>query len=207
MSKPTLIFDFDGTLADTFFLFKEVLELIKVDYGHAQVQAKPDGYYRNQSIKQLLQEYSIKRWQMPGLIKKVHQHMFNHVDQIKFFPELKLVLNKLLEHGFKLGIMSSNNLKTIQLFLRQEEFSHFEFIYAHASLFGKHRKLRRLLRKEQLEKSGVIYFGDQVRDVEACHKIKIPVAAVSWGFNSTKRLQQTNPTYLFTKPKDLLTFF
>jgi phosphoglycolate phosphatase-like HAD superfamily hydrolase len=80
----------------------------------------------------------------------------------------------------------------------------FSFIYSGTALFGKHKVLRKFLRKNNLAPEDVIYVGDETRDIEASMKIRIKVVAVSWGFNSAQALAAQNPDFLIHHPRELV---
>ena len=49
-----------------------------------------------------------------------------------------------------------------------------------------------------------MYIGDELRDVKASQKAGIPIAAVTWGFNSRESLAASEPDFLFDQPVDFL---
>ena len=51
---------------------------------------------------------------------------------------------------------------------------------------------------------GRLIVGDELRDVKASQKAGIPIAAVTWGFNSRASLAASEPDYLFDTPSDFL---
>ena len=50
----------------------------------------------------------------------------------------------------------------------------------------------------------MLYIGDELRDVKASQKAGVPIAAVTWGFNSKESLAACSPDYLFDSPADFL---
>ena len=56
--------------------------------------------------------------------------------------------------------------------------------------------------QRHLKSQEILYVGDELRDVKASQKAGIPVAAVTWGFNSRESLAASKPTYLFDRPID-----
>lgn len=49
-----------------------------------------------------------------------------------------------------------------------------------------------------------MYVGDEVRDIEACQKVGIKIAAVTWGLNTKEALERYHPDSLIDKPQQLL---
>jgi phosphoglycolate phosphatase len=72
-------------------------------------------------------------------------------------------------------------------------------------LFGKNKIITNILKRRHLEKEETCYIGDEDRDIEAAKKAGVKSAAVTWGFNTKKRLASINPDFLITKPSDILT--
>ncbi len=50
----------------------------------------------------------------------------------------------------------------------------------------------------------MLFVGDETRDVEAAHKAGIPIAAVTWGYNSRRSLDGMKPGRIYDRPADLL---
>jgi phosphoglycolate phosphatase-like HAD superfamily hydrolase len=61
-----------------------------------------------------------------------------------------------------------------------------------------------VLRANYIAADEVIYVGDEIRDIEAAKRSKIPVISVTWGFNGTAILQQYQPDYLVHKPQEII---
>jgi len=61
------------------------------------------------------------------------------------------------------------------------------------------------LKEQDLNKSEVVYVGDEARDIEACQKADIAVITVSWGFHRKEVLREKNPTYLVDSPEEIET--
>ncbi|MBD3107031.1 HAD hydrolase-like protein [Bacillus sp. AGMB 02131] len=60
--------------------------------------------------------------------------------------------------------------------------------------------------KHQYSKDEVIYIGDEVRDIRACHKSGINVIWVSWGYDAEEHALVEKPTFTAHEPSELLAF-
>ncbi len=106
-----------------------------------------------------------------------------------------------------MGILSSNQLSNIESFFVNKNLplaSVFAFWRCEKQLFGKDRALMALMKEQKIQPSQVLYFGDQVRDVEACQRAGVAVAAVSWGFASEELLASSQPNFLINQPSEIL---
>jgi phosphoglycolate phosphatase len=204
MSKDTFIFDFDGTLADSFPFFVKILKQVKDEFGYQDTEIKPISYYRSHELKELFKEYGVRRWHIPKIVQRVHEEFQQNIDDIKLFLGISEALQQLNEQGIRCGVLSSSPEDVITQVLYPQHKDLIKFVYSGASLFGKHRKLRKMIRREQLDKDKCLYFGDQVRDVEACRKIGIKVCAVTWGFQAEDLLKTRSPDYIISNPSQIL---
>ena len=77
-------------------------------------------------------------------------------------------------------------------------------IYGGVGLFSKSAALRKIMKKNKLKTSDVIYIGDEVRDIEACKSVDVAIVAVTWGFNDPQRLKDEEPMAVVRTRPDLL---
>jgi HAD-hyrolase-like len=50
----------------------------------------------------------------------------------------------------------------------------------------------------------ILFVGDETRDIEACQKVGIRIAAVTWGYNSRRSLVAMKPDFVFDDPQELV---
>lgn len=202
--KTTIIFDFDGTIADTLDRIFEIINLLAVEVGFKKLTKKEFGEARKKHPLKVIKQYKIPLWKLPFLIKKGQKMLSGNIDQIKFIPGMEKTLYQLKKKGYRLGILTSNSKENIEKFLSVNKLGIFEFVYCSGNLFGKSGSLRNILNKYNLKKEEVIYVGDEVRDIEACQKVGIEMIAVTWGFNSRETLVKYKPQFIIDKPEELL---
>ena len=196
-----IIFDFDGTVADTYRDTLVIANEIKKEQG-GKIKIKLEEV-REYGIKRLIKESGLPVWKIARFIHQA-QSRLKEKNDLKLFPEMP-ELFKELARKYKMGIVSSNDEEIIRKVLQKYQVENlFEFIYSDSSLFGKHLVLKKMRRKHRLDREEIVYVGDEDRDVSAAKKDGIKIIAVTWGFNSEKRLQQENPDYLASSVKELL---
>ncbi len=97
----------------------------------------------------------------------------------------------LREHVENFGILTSNSTANVDVFLRNHGIrDQFGFVSSTSKLTGKARHLRAIRKTFSLKNDEMLYIGDEIRDMKAAQKARIPHAAVSWGFNSRESLQE-----------------
>lgn len=201
-----LIFDFDGTIADTLpYTFSKIIEISK----KYQIKGNKDEIIKKISQltpKQLIKEFNISWFKIPIIlweIKKAQNLLYKKIDEIKIFPSLKKVLKQLKKEGFLLYIYSSNIKRNINRFLKKEGIDNlFKNIYTGNNLLSKDKDLLKILKKEKLIKDEVLYIADEIRDVLACKKIGIKIIGVSWGLAGDS-LKNQLPDFLIKKPEEI----
>ena len=192
-----IVFDFDGTLADTFELIKTIA---MKEYSEYDVDLE---LFKSEGAKGLLNKLNIPRWKLPGMIQNVTSQLKKSKD-LKLFSNIIELLN-ILKNNYKIGIVSSNSKDIINDTLKEYNMEDlFEFVYSESSVFGKHTVLKRMCNKHNIDPLNVMYVGDEDRDIIAAKKVKIKTIAVTWGFNSKEKLSKEKPDYLVDSPMQIL---
>lgn len=201
----TLIFDFDGTIADVmkshlFFVNELAKELKLPEFNESDIQI-----LRGKTLPQLMKEYSISWLKLPFLIKRAKELQAQIRDSLVPVVGMIKTLTTLSERNVRMGILTSNNKENVEFFLHKHGLSLFDFLISDTSIFGKEGKIKRLLKERKLRPHEVYYIGDEVRDIEACKKCNIPCVSVTWGLNSKALLEKYSPNRIIDRPEELLT--
>lgn len=205
MSKKVIIFDFDGTLADTLDVLISITNRLAGEFGYPPTTPQEVPKLRNLSSREIRRRSGVSIFKLPFLLKKVRDNLHDEIHELHTFPGMKEALIHLKNEGDCLGILTSNSEQNVQLFLKKQGMQDlFSFVYSETSLFSKDRSLRKLMKKNELKPEDIIYVGDETRDIEASKRIHIKVIAVSWGFNSGEVLAKHNPDFLIHQPSELI---
>lgn len=204
-----IIFDFDGTIADTLpFSFQKFLEMARLLNIEDLTDKEIIKEIRSKSHQELLKGSFKKAWlKIPfviSTIKSMQVELEKEMNKIKFFPGMKKFLLNLKKEGYKLAIISSNRVENINKFIKHNDLDIFDFVHGKTDLFGKSGYLGKFLTDFKLEKSEVIYVGDEIRDVEACKKVGIKIIGVSWGLHTIKALEKAGVDYIVKKPAEII---
>ncbi|MBD2347170.1 HAD-IA family hydrolase [Anabaena subtropica] len=205
MTQKVIIFDFDGTIADTVDALVSIANRLAVDFGYMQITPEQLTLLRNFSSREIIKYSGVSLIKIPFLVKKVKSELKNKIHELKPIPGIKEALLELQQNDYKLGIITSNSRENVTAFLRNNELDIlFDFIYSGVTIFGKTTIINNVLRQKQFKPQTVIYVGDETRDIEASKKANIKVIAVTWGFNSPEVLAKQNPDFLIHQPSELL---
>lgn len=199
-----IIFDFDGTLADTIDILLSITNRLSAEFGFKSATKEELAQLSNLNSWQILQYSGISIFKFPLLIRRLKAELHSEIPHIQLFPGIKEVLLELKKRGFQLGIITSNSRENVLGALEKNGLQDtFTFIYS-GSTFGKHKVINKWLRIENIHTEKVVYVGDEIRDIDAAKKTGIKVIAVGWGFNSPQALAAQNPDFLIEHPQELI---
>ncbi|KAF3886274.1 MULTISPECIES: HAD-IA family hydrolase [Nostocales] len=205
MIQKVIIFDFDGTVADTLDALVVIANRLAEEFGYIPIAPEELALLRNLSSREVIKYSGISVFRIPFLVKRVKAALKNKIKELKPILGIKEALIELKSEGHRLGIITSNSQENVTAFLKVNELDDlFEFIYSGVTIFGKTTIINNVLKQKQIKLQEAIYVGDETRDIEASKKANIKVVAVTWGFNSQEVLAQQNPDFLIHHPSQLL---
>ncbi|WP_016950168.1 HAD-IA family hydrolase [Anabaena sp. PCC 7108] len=205
MTQKVIIFDFDGTIADTVDALVTLANRLALEFGYVQITPNELALLRNLTSREIIKYSGISLFKIPFLLKKVKSELKDKIKDFQPIPGIKEALIELKNQDFRLGIITSNSQENVTEFLNCHELGYlFEFIHSGVTIFGKTTIINNVLRQRQIKPQSVIYVGDETRDIEASKKANIKVIAVTWGFNSAEVLLQQKPDFLIDHPSKLL---
>lgn len=200
-----VIFDFDGTLVDSFQSAIDIFNVLANEFGFRKIIPDDIANLRELNSREFIKYLKIPFYKMPTIIMKARKLMRSRIESLLPFPNCKKVLTELKNTGFSLGILTSNSAENVTLWLKQNDMVHlFDFINSSTNYFGKAIILKKILQKNHIQKSEACYVGDETRDIDAAKQCGVTAVAVTWGFNSEQILLRYEPHYLIRKPEDLL---
>ena len=199
-----LIFDFDGTIADTLDAGVTILNKLAVEFGFRPLHPKDLERVRDMRTRQLMKFLGIPTRKMSRIARRGSEELYACIHSIQPLPGMPEALRELQTLGFALGIITSNTEVNVQIFLRSHGLDLFDFVRCSSKLLGKARMIRSVIRRQHVRAADILFVGDETRDIEAAKKAGIRIAAVTWGYNSRRSLEAMKPDFVFESPKELV---
>lgn len=197
----TLVFDFDGTIANTLESVVKIYNDTSPRFGCREINRSDLDRLRNGRPQDFMQEFGVSYLKLPFLAWMIRKKMKKDVANLPLQNGIKDTLRGLREKNIRLGILTSNSKENVEEFLQANDLGDvFAFVISHHSLFGKSGPLQQL----KTDNEDILYIGDEVRDIEAARKAGVPSVGVSWGFQTEYALKKASPDYLFNEPEELL---
>lgn len=200
-----LLFDFDGTIADSFAVVQEVFYEIT---GQERIEDPAEvERLRKMPVMKAIKELQIRPWQIPGMLIKGRTAMAAHINDIPIFPGMTQTIRKLHAEGYAMYVMSSNSAQNVQHFLRRHSLdNYFTRVYGNIGLLHKAAAIRNVMRRNRFAPEECVYIGDEVRDVEGAKHAGVSIISVPWGYNDEILLRQHNPDVIVHHPSEIETF-
>lgn len=189
----TVIFDFDGTLANTLELVSKIYNDHAQDFGALQIDMSQLSEYRKLGYKKAMKKLHIRWTVLPRLVLFVSREMKKQMSGVKPYPGIVETLQGLQRNGISIGVLTSNDAELVQDFFTAHGFPHFDFVVSEKTMFGKEKAIRRIMKRHKLLNDQVIYVGDEPRDITASNKANIKVIGVTWGVGGREAFEATPP--------------
>ncbi|KQZ56973.1 MULTISPECIES: HAD-IA family hydrolase [unclassified Lysobacter] len=202
MRYPLVIFDFDGTLADSFPFFMEAQHALAQRHGFKAIPEDRVDDMRRLSTRELLREFEFSRWKLPIVAADFVRSM-RAAPPVPLFPGVAETLRHLREGGARLAILTSNSADNVRRVLDAELLEAIERVDGGAHMLGKHRRIARMLRQARTDASQAIYIGDQVSDGEAARRAGVAFGAVGWGYAHPDTLRAAGAEEFFDSMGEL----
>ena len=192
-----VVFDFDGTLADSFGWFSRELNAAADRHGFKRVEGHEVETLRGLGSRAILRHLGIPLRKVPRIAAEMKEAMTTG-EPVRLFPGVEAMLARLREGGVTVEVVSSNSDRNVRRILGPEGAAGVGLSGCGASLFGKGRRFRRIVRRRGVPAKQVLCVGDEQRDIEAAHETGFAAGAVSWGYATFEALRALGPEEEFT---------
>jgi len=198
-----IVFDFDGTIADSRSVFISLYNELAHKYGYGILTEENLDELRSLSIPQRCKVLGVPLYRIPFLASAIIKKYKASVSGLQFNEGMKPLLQSLERNNIRFAVLSSNAKENIEQFFNLNRMAVAD-IFSYRSVFGKHILINKFLKQKKLKPSEILYVGDELRDVVACHKSAVKIAWVSWGYDSAQSLKNNKPDYHIDSPAQIL---
>jgi phosphoglycolate phosphatase len=199
-----VIFDFDGTLADSADWFISMTNSVADRFRFRKITDEEVAMLRGRSSREVVAYMKVPAWKMPMIARHTRKLVAEHASKISLFPGAEDLLRGLAAKGIRVALVSSNSEANVRKILGPGCADLVSIYNCGASMFGKTPKFREVIKRAKVARSEVISIGDETRDIEAAAKAGIASGAVTWGYQRPEILAEHNPTLLFNQMSEIL---
>jgi phosphoglycolate phosphatase len=204
MKYKLVIFDFDGTLADSFDWFIGVLDKVADKYKFKKIEKSDIDTMRNSDATKMLKHHGITWLKVPFIGKHLRELMAEDIHKVSLFGGIGNLLQSLSENRIIIAVVTSNSYENVCKILGASNSSLIKYYECGVSIFGKPPKLKKIVRQSGISSGSVIFIGDEIRDIDAARKAGIKFGAVSWGYTNLEALKAHSPDEVFSTVDEIL---
>jgi phosphoglycolate phosphatase len=197
MPYKLAIFDFDGTLADSFPWFATVINDTADKFRFRRIAPHEIDGLRGKSSREMMQLLGVSAWKLPFIARYIRKRKAQDLHAIPLFAEAPVALRRLSEAGVTLAMVSSNSEANIRKMFGSETAALIAHYECGSSLHGKAKRFRAVLRKSGLMPAEAISIGDELRDIDAARAAGIAFGAVTWGYTHGAAMRAAKPDFVF----------
>ncbi|SDM51957.1 phosphoglycolate phosphatase [Maricaulis salignorans] len=198
-----VVFDFDGTLADSLTWFRTALSDVVEKHGLSPICEERAEALRGMTPKAIMDELQIPAWKLPFIAADVRDRAARNVDQITLFDGIADLLRELSAAKVSIAVVSSNGEDAIRQVMGPDLVALVSHFACGAALFGKAAVFRKVIRKAGSTPERTLCIGDEVRDIDAAREAGCGCGAVTWGFATPEILAASEPDHLYKTPGDI----
>lgn len=192
--NKSVLFDFDGTLVDSFPVALKVSKEVAKKNNLPNFDDNDVLRWRSMRPVEIMNELGIGFHQVPLLLLQLRSLYKQYLPDIQFFNGIDTLLNR-LSNNYQCGIITSNSKDSVVTLLKNNSIQCIDDknIKGGASLGGKSKKISNLLKSQNISNINAVYITDETRDIDECKKLNLTSIAVSWGFQSREVLATSSP--------------
>ncbi|MGE7987379.1 HAD-IA family hydrolase [Lysinibacillus fusiformis] len=199
-----IIFDFDGTLADSTAVFASAWNTLAQKYKFKGIELKEIDTLKKLSISERSKLFDFPMYKLPMILPQFYKLYRQSLNEVHLFEGMKEVLLEIDKRGYKILIISSNSKDNILEFLKMNGIQCVADVLCSNRIFGKDKVMKKFLKESNVSSSEVVYIGDEQRDIVACKKAGVPIIWVEWGYDASEVIQNEEPEYKVSTPEEIL---
>ncbi|WP_320939465.1 HAD-IA family hydrolase [Lysinibacillus capsici] len=199
-----IIFDFDGTLADSTAVFASAWNTLAQKYKFKGIELKEIDTLKKLSISERSKLFDFPMYKLPMILPQFYKLYRQSLNDVHLFDGMKELLIEIDKRGYKILIISSNSKENILEFLKMNGIHCVADVLCSNRIFGKDKVMKKFLKEANVDSSDVVYIGDEQRDIVACKKAGVPIIWVEWGYDAKEVVQNDEPEYSVSTPQEIL---
>lgn len=205
-----VIFDFDGTIADTREGVFDSIIYALTSFGYEVPDENRLNAFLGPPLHASFKETTGCDDETAVKLTAKYRELYtdNAMYRVKLFDGIEEMLKALKEKGIKLGIASSKPQKFFNDLLKHLKISEYFDVVCGASMDTKENTkqaiIARAMKELSAEKDRTLMVGDRVFDIDGAKQNGIKSAGVVFGFDYTEELKTAGADFIVKTTKQLL---
>lgn len=215
MNFNTLVFDLDGTIADTSRDIANAVNYTREHYNLKKLTVNQVLTFVGSGIGQLIEDAILKDLKDTNVSKEeanklTTDYYIEHLlEQTTLYPGVRdLIYN--LKDTYNLTVASNKPLELTMLTLKALNITDLFKIVTGPETKGNPKPeidmLEHIRDNLKVSPEKMLMIGDSSIDIQVAKNFGCASCAVTWGFNSHSDLTKCSPNYIIHKPEDLFSY-
>ncbi len=202
MPFRTLIFDFDGVIADTRDLIIEIGNAYAAETGREPLSDEDINIYYEQGAHALMVKRGFSLLDVARLLHRGSELFAKQAGSVKLVPGVGEAIKNAIGSGIRVAVVTSNTEESVKKAMG--DFSKgLAGIFPEKDLFGKAAKLKKVIKGFGADPADVLYVGDEPRDMVAARKAGAHPIGAAWGFGSKRSLISAGAEKVLMLPEEI----
>jgi phosphoglycolate phosphatase len=201
----TILFDFDGVLADTLDDLLNFAREVCTQLGFPREPTPADlDVLETMSFVDYGRQLKLPPQHIDAFVSQCLQMFNQRSEPPKMFEGMGQVVAEAAKNNI-LAIVTGNTTPTVEGFLKANHLREcIRLIIGVEQKGSRPEKIKLALRELRQREEAAYMVGDAVSDIRAARETSIKSIAVGWGHQSPTRLLTANPDYRVDSPEELL---
>ena len=214
MTNPTILFDLDGTIADSRPGIIASLRAGLHDLGHTPAPDEDFTWTVGPPLPEvwgrLMTQFGDTRVEL-GMARYREHYGLTGLYNATLFPGIAEAIEELYRAGHDLIVATAKRVDFARRLVENLGLApRFLGIYGSVldgSLDDKADLIADIMRREQLVAGAMVMIGDRRHDIHAAHANGVKAIGVSWGYQAPGELQAAGADVIIATPQELVTMY
>jgi len=194
MTPETIIFDFDGVLANSFEQVYALNKMAMAGVGARLSRNQYRDFFMN-NVHAAFKEFLKDGVSYLNFVQIRNNNFKKYYSAVKLFPGIPKVIKKLEEKSFLSIVSSGEKGEIVRLLKKANICDYFHAIYA-STEYSKEEGINLVLKTLAINPHEAVMISDTCGDLNLAKNLGLKTIGVSWGFHSAKKLLSTKPDFL-----------
>jgi phosphoglycolate phosphatase len=209
----SVIFDLDGTLANTIQDITEAANFAMRKFGMPEHTAEEYKYFVGDGIKELIERAVPEtdkgdEEKVSACLDAFRQYYReNYCVYTKPYDGIYETLDKLKRVGIVLGVVTNKNEEAVKLIVAKLFKGYFDIVIGNSDRVKQKpdpESVNEIMAQYHLTPDEVVFVGDSYTDIRTAKNAGIKGVGVLWGFRTRKELEDEGADFVISEPTDLL---
>jgi phosphoglycolate phosphatase-like HAD superfamily hydrolase len=205
-TKKLVMFDFDGTIADSVdFLITKFNEKLQ-GFGQPPIPAEIQRSVHARELVKGLNSF-LSKDEVTTFVTEMRTLVNDSASQHKAYAGAVEAVKKIKDKGNIVGIITSSNKSLVAEFCAHNGMDFLDFIKQEENFWGKGDMMKAMIQEYDVAPENAFYVGDEARDCEECSRVGVQMIACTWGYNDEALLNNYKPKFMVHDFQQLLAIF